>query len=97
MIRRAIARLTGIAEPTTPAGLGGPIALSELPAGSEATLAGGLLPADELRLLAAMGLSDRSLLRVCRQGEPCIVESRATRVGISRAVARRLHAEPTPR
>jgi hypothetical protein len=97
MIRRALSRLAGVSESGVARGMGGPVALSDLPAGSEATLAGGLLPADEMRLLAAMGLSDRSFLRVCRQGEPCIVESRSVRVGISRAVARRLHTEPTPR
>jgi hypothetical protein len=97
MMKRALARLSGSADPSSAAGMGGPIALSDLPAGSEATLSGGLLPADEMRLLEAMGISDRSLLRVCRQGEPCIVESRSVRVGISRAVARRLHTEPTPR
>ena len=67
--------------------------LSELPAGSEAILSGGQLPDDELRLLAAIGLSMRAPVRVCRQGEPCIVLARSTRVGLSRAVAERLIAE----
>lgn len=94
MIRQAIARLAGAAAPSPASGIAGPVALSSLPVGAEATLAGGLLPADEMRLLAAMGLSDRSQLRICRQGEPCIVQVRATRVGIARAVARRLHTNP---
>jgi Fe2+ transport system protein FeoA len=38
-------------------------------------------------LLRAIGLTDRCLLRVCKIGEPCIVQVRATRIGLSRAVA----------
>jgi hypothetical protein len=39
-----------------------------------------------------MGLSESAPVRICRQGEPCIVLVRSTRVGLSRAVARQLHA-----
>jgi Fe2+ transport system protein FeoA len=72
----------------------GVVSLAELPTGSVATLAGSLLPEEDRRLLAAMGLSDHSPVRICRQGEPCIVEVRTTRVGIARSIAERLHAEP---
>ena len=38
-------------------------------------------------LLRALGLTDRCVLRICKIGEPCIVQVRATRIGLSRSVA----------
>lgn len=38
-------------------------------------------------LLRALGLTDRCRLRLCKVGEPCIVQVRATRIGLSRLVA----------
>lgn len=38
-------------------------------------------------LLRALGLTDRCLLRLCKVGEPCIVQVRSTRIGLSRLVA----------
>ncbi len=46
---------------------------------------------EERALLEALGLTDGSLLRVCRQGEPCIVEVRSTRIGLARQVAERIY------
>jgi hypothetical protein len=46
------------------------------------------LPREDCALLRALGLSDRCLLRVCKAGEPCIVQVRATRIGLSRELAR---------
>jgi Fe2+ transport system protein FeoA len=45
------------------------------------------LTASDCALLRAIGLTDRCLLRVCKVGEPCIVQVRATRIGLSRSVA----------
>jgi hypothetical protein len=50
-------------------------------------LHGAELAARDCALLRAIGLTDRCLLRVCKIGEPCIVQVRATRIGLSRAVA----------
>ena len=72
----------------------GSICLSTLPAGSRATLTSGELPDEDRRLLTAMGLSERSPMRVCRQGEPCIVEVHNTRVGLARSIAERLLVTP---
>jgi Fe2+ transport system protein FeoA len=46
-----------------------------------------------------MGLTDRCELRVCKVGEPCIVQVNETRVGISSRLAReiivsKLEAQP---
>ncbi len=71
-----------------------PVPLSALERGSRATVHRCLLSGDEGELLAAMGLADRCTLRVCRRGEPCIVQIAATRLGLSAAVARRVLVVP---
>ena len=52
------------------------------------------LASDDCALLRALGLTDRCLLRVCKAGEPCIVEVKATRIGLSRALARGVFVVP---
>jgi Fe2+ transport system protein FeoA len=50
---------------------------------------------NELRtLLRALGLTDNSPLRVCKRGEPCVVQVRATRIGISRRIAQHITVVP---
>jgi Fe2+ transport system protein FeoA len=44
--------------------------------------------------LRALGLTDRCLLRVCKAGEPCIVQVRQTRIGLSRELARGIFVIP---
>jgi len=43
--------------------------------------------------LNAMGLTDRCELRVCQIGEPCIVQVKSTRLGISRSLAGKIMVE----
>jgi len=64
-----------------------PIRLSDLRPGRLARLHTATLAAPDCALLRAIGLTDRCLLRVCKIGEPCIVQVRATRIGLSRSVA----------
>jgi Fe2+ transport system protein FeoA len=71
-----------------------PIPLSQLRAGCTARLHSAELGKDDCALLNALGLTDRCLLRVCKAGEPCIVEVKATRIGISRSLARGLFVVP---
>lgn len=52
------------------------------------------LPEAESKLLAAMGLSERCEIRVCRAGTPCIVQIHTIRVGIGREVAERIQTTP---
>lgn len=52
-----------------------------------ARLHGSDLSAHDCALLRALGLTDRCVLRICKVGEPCIVQVRATRIGLSRSVA----------
>ena len=43
--------------------------------------------ADSRPHLRALGLVDASELRVCKTGDPCIVQVRTTRIGLSRTIA----------
>ena len=70
------------------------VPLSDLPVGTTATLSGDRLDGHDRAVLRAMGIADRAPVRVCRQGEPCIVEVRSTRLGLSRAIASLLDTIP---
>jgi Fe2+ transport system protein FeoA len=54
------------------------------------------MPCEDRELLAAMGLTARCPLRVCRAGEPCIIEVASTRLGLSAAMARKVLVQPAP-
>ena len=43
------------------------------------------------RLLRALGLAESCRFRLCTSGEPYIVQVRATRIGLSKAVASSLY------
>jgi Fe2+ transport system protein FeoA len=49
---------------------------------------------DDCDLLNALGLTDQCNLRVCRAGEPCIIQVHATRVGIAVALASKIMVHP---
>ena len=70
--------------------------LSELHVGDCARIVDAAIDAESRALLEALGLTDNSRLRVCKRGEPCVVQVRATRIGISSRIARRITviAEP---
>ena len=40
--------------------------------------------------LRGLGLTDAATLRVCQQGEPCVVQVRGARIGISGSIARQV-------
>jgi Fe2+ transport system protein FeoA len=66
------------------------VPLTSVRAGVIARLYESRLDPDCRASLRALGLIDASLLRVCKDGDPYIVEVRATRIGLSRRVARRV-------
>ena len=76
------------------------VPLSELPAGASATIdlegSEERLEAEDRQVLRAMGFAHRATVRICRQGEPCIVEVESARVGLARVLAAGLDAIPTP-
>ena len=44
--------------------------------------------------LRSLGLTDRSRVRVCKRGEPLIIQVRTTRIGLSRSVGERIFVVP---
>lgn len=70
--------------------------LSELGEGCLARLHAANLTPHDCALLRALGLTNRSLFRICQVGEPYIVQVRSTRIGLSRAVANGLMVLPEP-
>lgn len=64
-----------------------PIPLTSLAPGEVARLADTHLDTDTRSLLRSLGLTDASELRVCKRGDPFIIQVRATRIGVSSAVA----------
>lgn len=75
---------------------GAPVAvpLAEMEVGHRGRLHATELRTEESRLLHAMGLTGSSDIRVCKTGEPCIVQVHATRLALSAAVARRILITP---
>jgi Fe2+ transport system protein FeoA len=71
-----------------------PIRLSDLAVGVTARLHDAQLDAESRAQLRALGLTDAARLRVCKQGEPCVVQVRTTRLGISSRIARHLFVIP---
>lgn len=63
------------------------IRLSSLPAGAVVRFRGTDLDPQSRNLLRALGLTRECQLTLCKAGEPCIVQVRSTRIGLSRQVA----------
>lgn len=64
-----------------------PVRLTSLAPGTTCTLHAAEVDRGCGDLLQALGLTDRCRLRLCKVGEPCIVQVRTTRIGLSRLVA----------
>ena len=78
----------------TPAQKGTPIALTHMKPGSMAEL-------DQVRdprsqaVLSSLGLTGGARLRLCRLGDPCIIQVRSTRIGLSKVVAESVYVVAT--
>jgi Fe2+ transport system protein FeoA len=75
------------------------VPLAHLKVGVQATLQASRLDDETRARLRSLGLIDGSSLRVCKRGEPFIIQVRATRIGVSRHVAAALFvvpADPAP-
>ncbi len=68
--------------------------LIQVPLGTSCRVRQMDLESSDQALLAALGVTGRSLIRLCQVGNPCIVEVRGTRIGMARTVAERLWVEP---
>lgn len=63
-----------------------PVALTQLHPGSVAEL-DQVRDAQSRAVLSSLGLTGGSRLRLCRLGDPCIIQVRSTRIGLSKVVA----------
>lgn len=79
-----LAPLSRDASPAAPVAA---VRLSDLAAGRTARFHEAHLAPRDCALLQALGFTDSCVLRVCKVGEPCIVQVRTTRIGFSRSVA----------
>ena len=73
-----------------------PIALSALGTGRTARLHEARLDAQSVGLLRALGLSGTEEFRLCKAGEPCILQVGGTRIGVSGRVASQIFVIPDP-
>ncbi len=71
-----------------------PVALSALARGAVARVHDPQLDPEATGLLRALGLAVSRRFRLCKTGEPCIVQIGATRIGVSKAVAARILVVP---
>ena len=71
-----------------------PVRLSELRAGVSARLHDTHLDTVTRQRLSSLGLTERCELRLCKAGEPYIVQVRSTRIGLSKAVAEQIFVLP---
>lgn len=74
-----------------------PIALCDMCPGQTGRFHQASLDSGTAQFLRALGLTRTSEFRVCQNGEPCIVQVRSTRIGLSRAVADRILVIPVDR
>jgi Fe2+ transport system protein FeoA len=70
------------------------VRLIDLPVGAAARLHDAQLDPESRAQLRALGLTDGSVLRVCKQGKPCVVQVRTTRIGISGRIAKHVLVVP---
>ncbi|MCZ6446238.1 MAG: FeoA family protein [Planctomycetota bacterium] len=71
-----------------------PVPLTSMLAGEEARFCKADLRCEDCDLLRAMGLTDHCTLRICRGGEPCIIEVNSTRLALAAPLARRILVTP---
>jgi Fe2+ transport system protein FeoA len=70
------------------------VRVTDLEPGTSARLHDTDLDEQTRLFLRSLGLTDRSQVRVCKRGEPLIIQVRSTRIGLSRAVGERIFVIP---
>ena len=71
-----------------------PVSLSSLRAGGTGRLHEAKLDEQSVNLLRALGLAQTDTFRLCKAGDPCILQVGTTRIGVSRAVASAIFVIP---
>jgi len=80
--------------PAAPPRSAAAVPLTAVPVGASATLHE-VTDLASRPVLRSLGLTDACVLRLCQVGDPCIVQVRSTRIGLSSAIARCLYVVPT--
>jgi len=70
------------------------VRLSDMHVGASARMHDVQLDAVTRQRLASLGLTENCELRLCKGGEPYIVQVRSTRIGLSKAVAQQIFVLP---
>ena len=83
-------RTRTIVNPVTPT----PVSLHDMELGTSARFHATDLDPEACHQLRSLGLTSECQLRLCKKGEPCIVQVRSTRIGLSNEVARRIFVMP---
>ncbi len=73
-----------------------PVRLTELGVGDRGRLHATVLVVDDQEILHALGLAERSRFQVRKAGDPWILQVRATRIGMSPAIAAKIMVIPEP-
>ena len=73
-----------------------PVRVTDLEPGVFAHLHETRLDEPTRMFLRSLGLTDKSRVRVCKGGEPLIIQVRDTRIGLSRSVGDRIFVVPDP-
>ena len=71
-----------------------PVSLSDLAVDAVAQFHEARLDPEAVRLLQTLGFTKAIRVRLCKAGEPCIVQVRSTRIGLSSEVARNIFVIP---
>lgn len=79
-------------QPVNPAAAAS-VPLTSVPLGSMVTLHE-VRDSESRSPLRSLGLIDACRMRLCKIGDPCIIQVRSTRIGLSRAVARCVFVVP---
>lgn len=70
------------------------VSLVDLRPGDRCQLHSTSLEGSDSAILFALGLRGQNMVRLCKAGDPWIVEVRGTRIGLADEVARRLRVVP---
>lgn len=73
-----------------------PVQLTELSVGAAARLHASSLGDEDFALLEALGMTRSCRFRVCKVGDPWIVQICETRIGLAASVARQIQVVPLP-
>jgi len=70
------------------------ISLTQLRRGQCATFHRADLRCEDCDMLNAMGMTDHCQLKICKIGDPWIVQVKSTRIGLARSLAQRIFVLP---